>query len=930
MTEAKLPTTFDPPALETRLYKMWCDGDAFKPSASGVPFTIVMPPPNVTGNLHIGHALNATIQDILCRYHRMCGRSVLWLPGTDHAGIATQMVVERQLALEGNVGRHEMGREAFVERVWQWKETSGQNISNQFKRLGASCDWSRARFTMDDDFSQIVAEVFVSLCRSGLIYRGKRLVNWDPYLGTAISDLEVVPREVKGKMWHFNYPLADGSGAITIATTRPETMLGDSAVAVHPDDVRYRELIGRDVVLPLVGRMIPIIADAYVDPKQGSGAVKITPAHDFNDFEVGIRHDLRLINIFDSAAQVDLSDSVFADMPSRESWQGLSRDVARGRVIAECDTLGLLVDTVAHCHVVPYGDRSDVVIEPWLTEQWYLDAPALAGGALAAVRSGEMRFSPENWAKIYFEWLEGIQPWCISRQLWWGHRIPVWYTADGRYYAALNEVEARAHFGDDVVLTQDEDVLDTWFSSGLWPLVTLGWVPDPDRADSYDHADLAMFTTRYPTDVLVTGFDIIFFWVARMMMFGLHLAAEETTSGSCVPFREVKIHGLVRDADGSKMSKSRGNVLDPLEMADKYGADALRFALVTAAGEGRDVKLSEDRVRGYRNFATKLWNAARFCELNGCFAAPLIEVPANDLTAWIFKRLYAREYDLERGHFHHVAENIYHFVWDDFCDWHIEFIKPILQNSEHLNYSTVQSATKTALLYALEILHPFMPFVTEEIYQKMCAQDSALKAQGAMLITRLSVRPPATAATFICPATTLQLKIIRFVRQIKERLGIVASQKIGCRLIVSDRALYQQIFAANDADSIYFIETIARLARLDLSPLGEDKSAEDRLADWIRFTLPSPDNDDYPTPLSISIALDIKGAINIDQCMARISAVLARHRAEADKIVRKLADQQFRKHAPANVITENELRIHAAEVAIDDYQKILIAFSDMR
>ena len=593
-----LEKTYRPADFEGRLYELWekSGGFAGQPGESA-PWCVMMPPPNVTGSLHMGHALNNTLQDVLTRYRRKTGRNALWQPGMDHAGIATQMVVERQLAEEGT-DRRALGREAFIERVWSWKAESGGAIGRQLRRLGASPDWSRERFTMDEGLSRAVIEVFVTLYRQGLIYRDKRLVNWDPVLGTAISDLEVEPREMRdGKLWHVRYPIAGRPGEhIVVATTRPETMLGDTAVAVHPEDERYRGLVGSDALLPLVGRRLPIVADEYADPAQGSGAVKITPAHDFNDFEVGRRHDLDIVNVFDAEARINEN--------APEAYRGLDRMEARARVLADLEAEDLIEKVEPHVHTVPHGDRSGAVIEPWLTDQWYVDAKTLAEPAIEAVETGRIRFVPARWENTYFEWMRNIQPWCISRQLWWGHRIPAWYGPDGHVFVAATEVEAEVqaaqHYGRPEPLTRDEDVLDTWFSSGLWPFSTLGW---PERTEALE--------TYYPNSDLITGFDIIFFWVARMVMLGLHFMGD-------VPFRTVYIHALVRDASGQKMSKSKGNVIDPLALIDEYGADALRFTLAAMEAQGRDIKLAESRVAGYRNFATKLWNAARFCEANGC------------------------------------------------------------------------------------------------------------------------------------------------------------------------------------------------------------------------------------------------------------------------------------------------------------------------
>ncbi|MFA5600572.1 MAG: valine--tRNA ligase, partial [Phenylobacterium sp.] len=596
-----LDKTFDPKTVEPRLYAAWEDSGAFAPKddPNAEPFSIVIPPPNVTGSLHIGHALNNTLQDVLTRFERMRGKAALWLPGTDHAGIATQMVVERQLAAEGNMSRRDMTRDEFVAKVWEWKAQSGGRIVHQLRRLGASCDWGRERFTLDEGLSAAVRKVFVQLYKEELLYRDKRLVNWDPQFQTAISDLEVEQREVDGHFWHFAYPLEDGSGEIVVATTRPETMLGDTAVAVHPADERYKHLIGKAVRLPIVNRPIPIIADEYADPEKGSGAVKITPAHDFNDFVVGKRHNLPAINVMDEFARIN------ANAP--EAYRGLDRFKARENVVEEFERLGLLRAVEKTRHVVPHGDRSGVPVEPFLTDQWYVNAKVLAQPAIKAVEQGTTSFIPKHWEKTFFEWLRNIEPWCVSRQLWWGHRIPAWYGPDGKVFVAETEAEAKAQametYGHEEPLRQDEDVLDTWFSSALWPFSTLGW---PEKTP-----DLERF---YPTSVLITAGDIIFFWVARMMMQGLHFMDE-------VPFKRVFFNALVRDAEGKKMSKTKGNVMDPLELVDDYGADALRFTLTAMSGHQRDIKLSRQRIEGYRNFGTKLWNAARFCQMNGCVRA---------------------------------------------------------------------------------------------------------------------------------------------------------------------------------------------------------------------------------------------------------------------------------------------------------------------
>ena len=709
-----LEKTYRPEKVEAAHYRRWEDAGAFacgrEPNAR--PFTIVIPPPNVTGSLHIGHALNNTLQDVLVRLARMRGRDTLWQPGTDHAGIATQMVAERALEAEGTT-RAAIGREAFVERVWQLKESSGGAITNQLKRLGASCDWSRERFTMDEGLSRAVREVFVALHREGLIYKDKRLVNWDCKLHTAISDLEVQQRPVSGSLWHIKYPLEGAENEhIIVATTRPETMLGDTAVAVHPEDARYAAMLGKHAVLPLVGRRLPIVADEHADPEAGSGAVKITPAHDFNDFEVGRRHGLDTVNVFDERARLNEN--------APEAYRGMDRFDAREKIVADLEAAGLIARIEPHEHVLPYGDRSDTVIEPWLTDQWYADAAALAGPAVAAVEAGRTQFVPKRWEKTYFEWMRNIQPWCISRQLWWGHQIPAWYGPDGRIFVEMTEDEARAaataHYGKAVALERDPDVLDTWFSSALWPFSTLGW---PERTP-----ELARY---YPTDDLVTSFDIIFFWVARMMMMGLKFMGD-------VPFRTVYIHALVRDEHGQKMSKSMGNVIDPLDLVERFGADALRFTLTAMAAQGRDINVSESRIEGYRNFGTKLWNAARFCQMNECAAPPEFDPAACAATVnrWIVgevgrtaERVTA---EIEAYRFNEAAGALYQFAWGTFCDWFLEAIKPVLLGPDGAEKDETRAAAAWVLDTLLALLHPIMPFLTEELWQELGARGNALLA----------------------------------------------------------------------------------------------------------------------------------------------------------------------------------------------------------
>jgi valyl-tRNA synthetase len=761
--------TYQPSAIEGRIYAMWEEAGAFRAGRperkSAEPYCIVIPPPNVTGSLHMGHALNNTLQDVLARFARMRGRDVLWQPGTDHAGIATQMVVERQLMERQQPGRRALGREKFLEKVWAWKAESGGAILTQLKRLGASCDWSRERFTMDEGLSRAVLKVFVELYRAGLIYKDKRLVNWDPKLLTAISDLEVQQVEIKGHLWHFKYPIEDSDELITIATTRPETMLGDTAVAVHPDDPRYRHLVGRHAILPLVGRRIPIVADEHSDPAKGTGAVKITPGHDFNDFEVGRRHRLPMINVLDMEGKLNLkrNEDFLRDVPASSEleqtlgYHGLDRFAARKEIVARMDASGLLAKAEPHAHTVPHGDRSGVVIEPYLTDQWYVDAATLAQPAMAAVREGRTTFVPRNWEATYFAWMENIQPWCISRQLWWGHQIPAWYgpkkngsalewgeretfvaqseteaiEAAGRYYGrniriVAGEAEAsQAWAGAGVPaasapaaipIWRDPDVLDTWFSSALWPFSTLGW-PEPTT-------ELARY---YPTDVLVTGFDIIFFWVARMMMMGLHFMGE-------VPFDTVYIHALVRDERGAKMSKSKGNVIDPLALIEEYGADALRLTLAAMAAQGRDIKLSAQRVEGYRNFATKLWNACRFAQMNDCVLVAGFEPGSarETLNRWIAHEAAKAAREITEGieayRFNDAANAAYRFVWNVFCDWYLELAKPVLQGADGEAKDETRAMTAWARDEILKLLHPFAPFVTEELWG--LTSSSAETARG--------------------------------------------------------------------------------------------------------------------------------------------------------------------------------------------------------
>ena len=749
---SELPKTFDPADIEQRWYGHWESNGLFRPDrAEAKPWTIVMPPPNVTGSLHIGHALDNTLQDVLTRRERMLGKDALWVVGTDHAGIATQMVVERTIAGQG-LKRQDLGREKFLDIVWDWKETSGGAITRQLRRLGASCDWKHERFTMDEGFSKAVVKVFVELHRRGLLYRDKRLVNWDPKFQSAISDLEVETRDVQGKFWTLSYPLEDGSGAIQVATTRPETMLADMAVAVHPDDERYKALVGKKLKHPITGRLIPIVADEHADPELGSGAVKITPGHDFNDFEVGKRAGFAaadMLNMLDSSGNVvQTQDGLIPD-----ELLGLERFEARKRVVEMLEAEGALVSVEDRVIPTPFGDRSGVVIEPWLTDQWYVDAAKLVGPVIEATRSGKIKIVPATWKKTWFNWLENIQPWCVSRQLWWGHRIPAWYAEDGEIFVAETEEEARAQAGGKP-LRQDDDVLDTWFSSALWPFATLGW---PEQTEELKR--------HYPNDVLISGFDILFFWDARMAMQGIEFMGE-------VPWKTLYLHGLVRDAQGQKMSKSKGNTVDPLGLIDKYGADALRFTLAAMESQGRDIKLDEKRVEGYRNFATKLWNAARFLQMNGVgasqsIAAPPAELPVN---RWIVGEVLETLAKLNRAfdelRFDDMANAIYHFVWDTYCDWYVELVKGAFDDE-------TKAVAAWAFDQILVMLHPLMPFITEELWSKMGERpyelivakwpepeakvDAAAKAEMDWLIALVSEIRSARTELSVPPSAKLHL-----------------------------------------------------------------------------------------------------------------------------------------------------------------------------
>jgi valyl-tRNA synthetase len=857
-----LDKTYRPDEVEPKQYAKWEQSGAFAAQDSGnaVPYSIMMPPPNVTGSLHMGHALTFTLQDILTRHARMQGRDALWQPGTDHAGIATQMVVERQMAAEG-LTRYDLGRDKFIERVWRWKGESGGTITRQLRRLGASPDWARERFTMDDGLSAAVRKVFVDLYRQGLIYRDQRLVNWDPKLHTAISDLEVEQRPHQGSLWYLKYPIEGEAGRfITVATTRPETMLGDTGVAVHPEDGRYRDLVGKFVRLPIADRLVPIVADLHSDPEKGSGAVKITPAHDFNDFEVGRRHDLATINIFDRDAR--LNDNAPAE------YRGLDRFAARDRIVAAFEEMGLLEKIEPNAMTVPYGDRSGVVIEPWLTDQWFVDAATLAKPAIAAVEGGRTRFVPRQWENTYFEWMRNIQPWCISRQIWWGHQVPAWYGPDGAIFVALSEQEAQAeadaHYRMPVALKRDEDVLDTWFSSALWPFSTLGWPQQTEALKRY-----------YPTSVLVTGFDIIFFWVARMMMMGLHFTGE-------VPFKDVYIHALVRDEKGQKMSKSKGNIIDPLELIDKYGCDALRFTLTALAAQGRDIKLAESRVEGFRNFATKLWNAARFCQMNGCepvagFDPAKASTLVNRWMAGKVAEAAARVNDaVEAYRFNDVANALYQLVWNVFCDWYLEFTKPILQGADAAAKAETKAMTAWCLQQILKLLHPVMPFITEELWEQFGDGHSLIRSQWPALQLR-----DAAAEEEI----DWLVRLISGIRAVRAEMNVPPSARL---------ALLVKGASARTAERLARYDSIVKtLARLDTIAVGAEsggKGAVQLVVDDATLFLP------------------LAGIVDLAAERARLVKEIGKLEGEIAKIDAKLGNDSFISRAPVEIIEEQRER----------------------
>jgi valyl-tRNA synthetase len=908
--------TFDPHAIERRWYQAWEDRGYFAPQGNGAPYCIMIPPPNVTGSLHMGHAFQQTLMDALTRYHRMRGDQTLWQPGSDHAGIATQMVVERQLAAEGG-SRHELGREAFIERIWQWKGESGGHITRQMRRLGASVDWARERFTLDAGLSDAVTEVFVRLFREGIIYRGKRLVNWDPVLLTAVSDLEVVAEEEAGQLWHLRYPIVDAGDPLVVATTRPETMLGDTAVAVHPDDERYSHLVGKRVRLPLADREIPIIADDYVDSSFGSGCVKITPAHDFNDYAMGERHGLAFINILTEDAHIN--DTAPA------AYRGLDRFAARQQVVADLESAGLLERTQGHRLMVPRGDRSGAVIEPFLTDQWFVHAAPLAEPAIEAVEDGRIRFVPENWAKTYFEWMRNIQDWCISRQLWWGHRIPAWYDADGNLYVGHSERAVREHYalGPDTALRQDEDVLDTWFSSALWPFSTLGW---PEQT--------AELRTFYPTSVLVTGFDIIFFWVARMIMMGMKFAGD-------VPFHEVYIHGLVRDADGNKMSKSKGNVLDPIDLIDgidaeslvekrtrglmqpqmaeriaratrrefpdgvpAFGSDALRLTFLALASTGRDIRFDMGRVAGYRNFCNKLWNASRYAlmstegEDTGVDESRPLEL--GTIERWIVSRLQRTERAVAENinvyRFDLASQALYDFIWHEYCDWYLELSKPVLA-ADDATPERKRGTRRTlvrVLEAALRLAHPFIPFITEDIWQRV-AEPAGAAGQTVMLQRFPTANAERLDHDAEADMTWLQGFILG-LRQIRGEMDIPPSKPLP--VLLAD---------AGAADR----ERLGRHRRL-LDFLGRVAS--------VRELGPDEPPPEAATALlgGMKILVPMAGLIDKEAELARLAKRLEKLQGERARAQGKLANPQFVERAPAAVVDKEREQLQAAERAIEE------------
>ena len=943
--------TYNPQAIEQSWYRTWEENGYFAPSGDGTPYCIVIPPPNVTGSLHMGHGFNNTIMDALIRYHRMRGHKTLWQVGTDHAGIATQMVVERQLAAQ-NLTRHDLGRGKFLEKVWEWKAESGGTITRQLRRLGSSVDWSRERFTMDKGLSRAVQEAFVRLYDEGLIYRGKRLVNWDPKLHTAISDLEVQSEEEKGSLWHFRYPLADGSGHLTVATTRPETMLGDTAVAVHPEDERYKHLVGKSVRLPITEREIPIIADDYVDPEFGTGCVKITPAHDFNDYEVGRRHNLPLINVLDRDARILHEFTVLTfegyagshGEKAPEAYAGLDRFAARTKIVAEFEELGLLEKTDPHTLKVPRGDRSGAVVEPWLTDQWYVDAKTLAGPAIAAVEDGRIRFVPQQYENLYFSWMRDIQDWCISRQLWWGHRIPAWYDDHGQVYVGHDETEVRSKYSLDetLPLRQDEDVLDTWFSSALWTFSTLGW---PEEAPE--------LKTFHPTDVLVTGFDIIFFWVARMIMMTLHFV-KHPDGNPQVPFKTVYVHGLVRDAEGQKMSKSKGNVLDPLDIIDgisledlvgkrttglmkpqdapkieartrkefpegiaAYGCDALRFTFASLASTGRDIKFDMGRVEGYRNFCNKLWNAARYVLMNteGQDTGQTAECVYSLPDRWIRSRLQratalvimhignplseGMNSENETGDFRFdlAAQSIYEFAWNEYCDWYLELAKVSLQSSDQARQRGTRRTLVEVLESLLRLAHPLMPFITEEIWQRIAP---LAEKSGTTIMTRAY---PAEDPQQVDENAEQEMKwlmtVLLGIRRIRGEMNIPPGKPLP--ILLENGSDQDRTYLENNR------EFVLKLGRVESII-------------WLAAGEPAPESAIALTG-EMRLLIPMAGLIDKNAELARLEREIQRLSKELPQLEGKLNDPNFLGKAPPQVVVKEQARLRELNAALAELQR---------
>ena len=859
---------------EKNIYSDWEKSDSFKSKKNTESYSIMMPPPNVTGSLHMGHALTFTIQDILIRYHRMQGKEVLWQAGTDHAGIATQMVVERKLAEQG-IDRRTLGREKFIEKVWEWKKESGGSINNQLRRLGASADWSRERFTMDEGLSKAVKKVFVDLYNDGIIYKDKRLVNWDPKLLTAISDLEVEQRDQEGSLWHIKYPI-DKDNFIVVATTRPETLLGDSAVAVHPDDTKYKNLIGKLCQLPLVDKNIPIIADEYADPEKGSGAVKITPAHDFNDFEVGKRHQLEFINIFDEFAKIN------ENAPKR--FQGLDRFEARKLILEELTQLGLLIKEEKQEMVIPYGDRSGVIIEPWLTDQWFCNAKKLAIDPIKSVKENITTFVPKNWENTFFNWMENIQPWCISRQLWWGHQIPAWYGPDNKSFVALSQEDAKLmaqnHYGKEVELKQDEDVLDTWFSSALWTFSTLDWPNNTYELDRF-----------YPGNVLVTGFDIIFFWVARMMMMGSHFMNE-------TPFKDIYIHPLIRDEKGQKMSKSKGNIIDPLVLLDKYGADTLRFTLTALLNPGRDVKLAEERVKGYKSFTNKIWNAANFLNLNDVKFIDQIDSNTINLDSskWILKEFeeVQKKYfaNIEKYQFHEIASLIYHFTWHTFCDWYIEFIKSDFKDPKKSDET--KKISGWVFVQTLKLLHPIMPFITEKLWLSLVDKDSFLMSQNFIQVN--FDQSFDNSKKYI-------LKIIEILTSLRNlRADLNISYKNEIDIIINTKNNNLIDFITN------YQTEFKRLLKIK-SILFEENTSQKKSAFIVL-------ND-------ITILIPLDGIVDVDKEIIKLKNKKNTYNEKLKSILGKLNNKAFIEKAPDNVIENFRIQEQEMKSSIEKINEII-------